>query len=150
MQPCFRKDLERRKGSRMWLERADGCKRVNVQLKPAGLVLFFEQQSITLFLSFSRDISHSLAFSLPRCFSLSLSLSVSPYISFSISLFFSIRFSGIPLLPVTTKELVDRLCRARVCVGVMIFELSKPSKAGPFSGLLFCSERTYSRQASGI
>ena len=147
MQPCFRKDLERRKGSRMCLERADGCKRVNVQLKPLAWCSFSNNKALPSF-SLSLVTFLILAFSLSLY--LSLFLSVSPSISFSISLFFSIRFSGIPLLPVTTKELVDRLCRARVCVGVMIFELSKPSKAGPFSGLLFCSEHTYSRQASGI
>lgn len=128
VQPCFRKDLERRKGSRMCLERADGCKRVNVQLKPLAWCSFSNNKALP---SFSLSLVIFLAFSLPRLLSFSLSLffCLSLSISLYLSFFLHQIFRNSSLAGDTTKELVDRLCRARVCVGVMIFELSKPSKA---------------------
>lgn len=86
VQPCFRKDLERRKGSRMCLERADGCKRVNVQLKPLAWCSFSNNKALP---SFSLSLVIFLAFSLPRLLSFSLSLFLSLPLYLSLSLFFS-------------------------------------------------------------
>lgn len=107
-----------------------------MQLKPPAWWSFFERLPsfyISLFLSL-----------FVRLFSPSLPPPLFLFLFFFSPL--STVFRNSALADDNGRELVDRLCRARVCVGVMIFELPSCQKPSPLAACAFVpSTRTRDR-----